>query len=156
MIALLCAVLSGGMFYLAEGLNNVWALGWIAPVPLLWLAYGNTPRWQLALAGVAAFAWGQAYLFQSYGGFSIPVVLRVLVPPVLLFGVVLDRGGPLAALLLSGTLTGLSFLALFTLSMLTVLAEKRAAGESIPEQPAAAQPVAETKKKRRFLFGRKK
>ena len=40
--------------------------------------------------------------------------------------------------------------------MLTVLAEKRAAGESIPEQPAAAQPVAETKKKRRFLFGRKK
>jgi MFS family permease len=34
----------------------------------------------------------------------------------LLFGVVLDRGGPLAALLLSGTLTGLSFLALFTLS----------------------------------------
>ena len=34
----------------------------------------------------------------------------------LLFGMVLDRGGPLAALLLSGTLTGLSFLALFTLS----------------------------------------
>jgi apolipoprotein N-acyltransferase len=89
MIALLCALLSGGMFYLAEGLNNIWALGWIAPVPLLWLAYGNTPRWQLYLAGAAAFAWGQAYLFQSYGGFSIPVVLRVLVPPVLLFGAVL-------------------------------------------------------------------
>ena len=33
-----------------------------------------------------------------------------------LFGIVLDRGGPLAALLLSGTLTGASFLALFTLS----------------------------------------
>ena len=33
-----------------------------------------------------------------------------------LFGVVLDQGGPLYALLLSGTLTGLSFLALFTLS----------------------------------------
>ena len=30
----------------------------------------------------------------------------------LLFGLVLDRGGPMAALLLSGTLTGLSFLAL--------------------------------------------
>jgi hypothetical protein len=29
---------------------------------------------------------------------------------------VLDRGGPLAALLLSGTLTGASFLALLTLS----------------------------------------
>ena len=32
-----------------------------------------------------------------------------------LFGPVLDRGGPLMALLLSGTLTSLSFLALFLL-----------------------------------------
>ena len=35
----------------------------------------------------------------------------------LLFGLVLDRGGPLAALLLSGTLTSLSFLALLLLRM---------------------------------------
>jgi hypothetical protein len=35
----------------------------------------------------------------------------------LLFGLVLDNGGPLAALLLSGSLVGLSFLALFTLNM---------------------------------------
>jgi hypothetical protein len=34
-----------------------------------------------------------------------------------LFGIVLDRGGPLYALLLSGTLTGLSFLTLFSLSV---------------------------------------
>jgi hypothetical protein len=34
----------------------------------------------------------------------------------LLFGVVLDRGGPLAALMLSGALTGGSFLALFAVS----------------------------------------
>jgi hypothetical protein len=33
-----------------------------------------------------------------------------------LFGIVLDRGGPLYALLLSGSLTGLSFLALLSLS----------------------------------------
>ena len=39
--------------------------------------------------------------------------------------------------------------------MLTVLAEKRAAGEVIPEQPMAAQAVPEKKKKRRFLFGKK-
>jgi large subunit ribosomal protein L29 len=39
--------------------------------------------------------------------------------------------------------------------MLTVLTEKRAAGEVIPEQPMAAQPAPE-KKKRRFLFGKKK
>jgi MFS family permease len=35
----------------------------------------------------------------------------------LLFGLVLDNGGPQAALLLSGSLVGLSFLALFTLSV---------------------------------------
>jgi MFS family permease len=35
----------------------------------------------------------------------------------LIFGLVLDSGGPLAALSLSGLLTGLSFLALFTLSV---------------------------------------
>lgn len=89
MIALLCALVSGGMFYLSLGLNNVWALAWIAPVPLLWLAYGRTPRWQLALAGIAAFAWGQAYLVQCYGALSMLVVLRVALAPILLFGAVL-------------------------------------------------------------------
>lgn len=82
----LCAILSGGMFYLSEGLNDIWLLAWIAPIPLLWLAYGNAPRWQLYLASIVAFAWGQAYVFQCYGFFSIPVVLRVVVPACLLFG----------------------------------------------------------------------
>ena len=40
--------------------------------------------------------------------------------------------------------------------MLTVLNEKRAAGETIPEQPTAARPAPEVRKKRRFLFGKKK
>ena len=39
--------------------------------------------------------------------------------------------------------------------MLTVLNEKRAAGEAIPEQAPMGQAAPE-KKKRRFLFGRKK
>lgn len=45
----------------------------------------------------------------------------------LLFGVVLDNGGPLMALLLTGSLTGLSFLALFTL------------GQQAPAYRSAAQ-----------------
>ena len=45
----------------------------------------------------------------------------------LLFGLVLDGGGPLAALLLSGSLTGLSFLALLLLRM--------------PAQQGAAKPA---------------
>lgn len=40
--------------------------------------------------------------------------------------------------------------------MLTVLNEKRAAGEVIADQKVAAQELAEPRKKRRFLFGRKK
>ena len=42
MITVLAAVLSGVMFYLSQGYDHVWALAWLAPVPLLWLAYGNT------------------------------------------------------------------------------------------------------------------
>jgi MFS family permease len=45
----------------------------------------------------------------------------------LLFGLVLDNGGPIAALLLSGSLVGLSFLALFTLSVLPAPATSLAA-----------------------------
>lgn len=40
--------------------------------------------------------------------------------------------------------------------MLTVLNEKRAAGEIIPEERRATQAAPEPKKKRRFLFGKKK
>jgi apolipoprotein N-acyltransferase len=68
MIAVLCAALSGVMFYLSQGLANIWALAWIAPVPLLWLAYGRAPGWQAFLAGLAAFAAGQVYLVQCYWG----------------------------------------------------------------------------------------
>ena len=67
MIVLLCAALSSAMFYLSQGWNDVWALAWIAPAPLLWLAYGALPRWQLFVASLAAFAAGQVYMVFSYG-----------------------------------------------------------------------------------------
>lgn len=75
MIALLCAVLSGAMFYLSQGLDDVGVLAWIAPLPLLWLAYGLAPRWQLFTAALAAFAIGQVYFLQSYGLFLLPTAL---------------------------------------------------------------------------------
>jgi apolipoprotein N-acyltransferase len=68
MITLVCAVLSGAMFYLSLGLDDVWSLAWIAPLPLLWLAYGPAPRWQLFAASLAAYAAGQIYLLQCYWG----------------------------------------------------------------------------------------
>jgi hypothetical protein len=42
MIALVCALLSGGMFYSAFGLDDAWMLAWIAPAPILWLAYAES------------------------------------------------------------------------------------------------------------------
>ena len=58
MTALLCAMLSGAMFYLSQGTHDVWWLTWFAPVPLLWLAYGPVKRWQLFAASLAANACG--------------------------------------------------------------------------------------------------
>lgn len=54
MIAILVALASGVMFYLSQGVDNVWYLAWFAPVPLLWLAYGEKPIWQVMAASVVA------------------------------------------------------------------------------------------------------
>ena len=88
MIVAVLALFSGAMFYLSQGLDDVWPLAWIAAAPLLWLAYGNCARWQLFAAGVCAFSLGQAYLIQCYPELGW-IVLRVAVLPCLLFGAVL-------------------------------------------------------------------
>jgi apolipoprotein N-acyltransferase len=67
MIALICAVSGAAMFYLSQGVNDVWWLAWTAPIPLLWLTYGETPRWQVFAASLAAFAAGYIYMIQVYG-----------------------------------------------------------------------------------------
>lgn len=78
MTALLCAALSGAMFYFSQGLDDVWWLAWFAPMPLLWLAYGETRLWHLRLAAVAAFACGQIYMVQSYWGMLPPIGLFLM------------------------------------------------------------------------------
>ena len=65
MIAFLAAALSGIMFYLSQGYGDVWVLVWFAPVPLLWLAYGDTPTWRVMLATAVALVGGTAYILQS-------------------------------------------------------------------------------------------
>ena len=59
MSILLCAALSGAMFYLSQGTDDVWWLAWFAAVPLLWLAYGSARRWYVFAASLAANACGQ-------------------------------------------------------------------------------------------------
>ena len=64
----LCVALSAGMFYLFAGASaNAWPLAWLAPVPLLWLAFGDSPAWRLlAVEASLAFLIGQIYIAQCY------------------------------------------------------------------------------------------
>jgi len=105
MIASICALLSGGLLYLAYGLDDVWQLAWIAPAPLLWLAYGDAPRWQCAAASVVASAMGTLYFFQAYGTYVLidGIVILIangllLAAAVLLTGVAWRSLGAVAAL----------------------------------------------------------
>lgn len=65
MTAVLAALLSGIMFYLSQGFDNVWVLAWFAPAPLLWLAYGEKPTWQVIAATAIAVLASAGYFLQS-------------------------------------------------------------------------------------------
>jgi hypothetical protein len=60
---------------LSQGMTDLWWLAWVAPAPILWLAYGEA-RWEMAaLAGLCAFALGQIYLLQIYAPYmSVPII----------------------------------------------------------------------------------
>ena len=78
MTAILCALAGAAMFYYGQGLDDVWWLAWLAPAPLLWLAYGPTPRWQVFAASLAAGAAGQIFMVQVYWG-QLPATMLVSV-----------------------------------------------------------------------------
>ena len=90
MIVFLCAALSGAMFYLSQGIDNVWALAWLAPAPLLWLAYGEARGGQLFVASLVAYAAGQIYFFQAYGTLLLTTELGFM----LVNGALLVEGPP--------------------------------------------------------------
>jgi apolipoprotein N-acyltransferase len=107
MRAALLAVTSGVLFFLSQGLADAWPLAWLAPVPLLWLAYGGAPRWQVLLSSFAGFALGQLYLAQCYWGQLPPAIILPLVVvmcaafalAVVFSGEALRRGSSASALL---------------------------------------------------------
>ena len=82
----ICAILSGTCFFFSIGIYGAWPLAWVAPIPLLWLAYGRGPSWQLALASFAGFALGQLDLLIAYRDlFTMVEFARMLAPPCLAF-----------------------------------------------------------------------
>jgi apolipoprotein N-acyltransferase len=71
MITMACALLSGAMYYFAYGLDDVWMLAWIAPAPLLWLAWRDASRWQVMAAALFTTTLGTIYIFQAYGTYVL-------------------------------------------------------------------------------------
>jgi len=86
MIAIGCALLSAIGFYFSIGLGDQWWLAWLAPIPVLWFAFGPTKHWQTFLVAFFAFALGGASLVRAYGGLMpLPVMLLILVGPAAVF-----------------------------------------------------------------------
>ncbi len=77
--AVVCAA-SGSLLYFSTENGHVWALAWIAVAPLLWLAYGATPAWQVAAASFFAYLIGAMNLYQAYGN---PIFLLAPYVPLL-------------------------------------------------------------------------
>ena len=110
---------------LATGLHPLGALalavlGPVFAVPFVLLHGAGNGMLTIARGTLPLALFGPAGYGLRTGILSAPArILQGGAP--LLFGLVLDRAGPLYALLLSGTLTGLSFLALFTLTAVTTV-----------------------------------
>jgi MFS family permease len=105
---------------LATGLHPIGAallaiFGPAVAVPFVLLHGGGNGMLTIARGTLPLALFGPAGYGLRIGLLAAPArILQGGAP--LLFGLVLDRGGPLAALLLSGALTGVSFLALFAIS----------------------------------------
>jgi len=86
MIGIICAVLSGLGFYFSIGLGEQWWLAWLAPIPILWLAFVDTRSWTVFLLSWAACALGGSSIIRAYGGILPVFVLALgIAGPALLF-----------------------------------------------------------------------
>ena len=68
MTTIVCALLTAAGFYFSLGLGEQWWLAWLAPIPILWLAFGKTNAWQVFFASWAAMALGASSVLRAYGG----------------------------------------------------------------------------------------
>jgi apolipoprotein N-acyltransferase len=87
-IALICALASALLFFLALGTPDVGLLAWVAPVPILWLAFGDDSWPRIAIASVAAYMLGQLGMLWPYLGDMGALVLAIALGPALVFALV--------------------------------------------------------------------
>jgi apolipoprotein N-acyltransferase len=57
------------------GIGDHWWLAWLAPVPVLWFAFGNTPGWLVFAVSACAMLLGASSTLRAYGGSLPPAVL---------------------------------------------------------------------------------
>jgi apolipoprotein N-acyltransferase len=112
--AIAAAVLSGVCFYLSNGVGEVWALAWVAALPILWLAYGSVRIGLVFLAAFAGYAAGQANIIIAYWGVLPTITLiTIFILPSALFGLT-ALFGRFAVRRLNPYLAALAFPALWT------------------------------------------
>jgi apolipoprotein N-acyltransferase len=86
MSAIVCALFTVIGFYFSIGLGEQWWLAWLAPIPVLWFAFGETKGWQAFVVAFVGFAVGSTSVLRTYGGVMPPFVLVLIVcGPALLF-----------------------------------------------------------------------
>ncbi len=112
MITIFCALASAAGFYLSLNLGDAWPLAWLAPIPVLWLAFGETRRWTVFAAAWASYAIGCCNILPAYGQIMPPVVIAIaLTVPALFFAVSVLAAARLASRI--GPLTGVLAFATF-------------------------------------------
>ncbi|MBS0278356.1 MAG: hypothetical protein JSR81_12100 [Proteobacteria bacterium] len=88
MTAIACVLLGAVGFYFSIGLSDQWWLGWLAPIPVLWFAFGPSKYWQSFLVAFFAYALGCSGFIYAYGELMPPPVLILIVTgPAIVFAV---------------------------------------------------------------------
>lgn len=93
MIAIICIALSGAAFYVSLGLGENWPLAWVAPIPILWRAFGRAGWASSFAAALAASALGGANLIPAYAEILPPAALALAVAtPAFMFAAAVSCG----------------------------------------------------------------
>jgi apolipoprotein N-acyltransferase len=114
LIAILCAAASALAFILALGTGDVWMLAWLAPVPVLWLAFGGDSALRIGAAAAAAYFVGQLGMLWPYRTAMGPLAFAVAVVPALAFAATVLATRLASRRLPSTTAAALTFPALWT------------------------------------------
>ncbi|HEY2033993.1 MAG TPA: hypothetical protein VGH02_09945 [Rhizomicrobium sp.] len=86
MIAIVCALLSAIGFYFSIGLGDQWWLAWLAPIPVLWFAFGDAKWWKVFAVAWVAYALGSTSILRAYAGtLPLPILVLAICGPALLF-----------------------------------------------------------------------